>query len=61
MKMRTISPNADLEYSKTRILELEIKRTLSTKTGTDFERDLLSEMLIICEKYRAHLKGGLPD
>jgi hypothetical protein len=61
MKMRTASPNADLEYSKTMIMELEIKKALSAKMGTDFERDLLSEMLLICEKYRAHLKGGLPD
>lgn len=46
----------DWELQETTILELEIKNALNIRASTDFEKDLLSEMLFVCERYRTHLK-----
>ena len=51
----------DWEMQETTILELEIKNALTTKAITGFEKDLLAEMLFLCESYRTHLKGRLID
>jgi hypothetical protein len=56
----TIS-DTDWELQETTILELEIKNVLSTNGKNSFEKDLLSEILLLCERYRAHLKGRLLD
>lgn len=49
--MAVTSSRVDWEYSRTTILELEIKKTLNTAMITDFQRDFQSEMLMVCEKY----------
>lgn len=59
--MATVTSNRDWELYETTILELEIKNALDTIDNTIFERDLLSEMLFLCARYRAHLKGRLLD
>lgn len=61
-KMANIrAPHFDWELQETTVLELEIKNALATKVNNGFQKDLLGEMLSLCERYRAHLKGRMLD
>lgn len=51
----------DRELQETTILELETKNALATKENNGFEKDLLGEMLSLCERYRSHLRGRMLD
>ena len=58
---RIRASHVDWELQETTILELEIKNALATKVNNGFDKDLLGEMLSLCERYRPHLKGRMLD